>query len=72
MSRADERRDMDMPTRVRLLEGDFDRFEQLFAKFTEELATVRKYMVGVMVSVTTACVLFSINLIIQVGTGGGG
>lgn len=62
--RTEERRSFDQAVRVSLLEGDMDHFEDGFTAFRSELDAIRKILIGILVSVTTASLLLAVNVIV--------
>lgn len=78
--RSQERSDFDVPVRLRLLENDADDAEAhglaLQEKVTADVAAIRdevtgvkKLLVGILVSVTTASILMAINIAVVVSGG---
>ena len=65
MSRTSERRDFDLPGRMRLVETDLDTLEEGQAKLVAALDGIRKVLIGVLVSVTTASVLLAVNVMVM-------
>ena len=66
MSRSDKRRDMSDEVRIRLLESDMDDMEEAAHRLELAIDGVRKVLVGILISVTTASVLLALNLMIGV------
>lgn len=66
-SRAAARQAFDQETRVALLEGDIDEFELTMNALRSELGGIRRVLVGLLVSVTTACILLAINIAVVGG-----
>lgn len=54
-----------MATRVSLLEGDADATERKLAAIGERLDKILWAMVGLVISVATACVLLALNLVVN-------
>lgn len=67
LSRIQLREGFDISMRLRLLENDADEMEASVARelkgFREELDGMKKIMVGILISLATACVLMVVNLI---------
>ena len=61
-SRVDARRDFDDKTRLRLVEGDLDSFDNELHVTNERLSKILWALVGLLISVTTACILIAINV----------
>lgn len=61
-SRTDERGDFDIPIRVALVETDLDVFEAHQDRLIEEVVSVKRILIGMLVSITTASVLLAINV----------
>ena len=61
-SRAEARQGFDVETRLRLVEGDGDDFEHAIEILNERLTKILWALVGLLISVTTACILLAINL----------
>ena len=75
MGRTADRGDLDLPVRIRMLEGDADAIEAGIAKLTEEIhearedarkevAALRQVLIGILVAVTTASILLALNLVV--------
>ena len=66
-TRTAEREGFEVPVRVRLIESDLDQldftFSQALKDTQRELASMRKALVGILVSVTTASVMLAINIL---------
>ncbi len=60
--RHDARKDFDVSTRIALIEADVDEFEVALAALANELGGIRKVLIGLLVSISTACVLLAINI----------
>ncbi len=69
MTRVEERRDFDIPVRVALAESDLDRNDQGMAHIAAEVKALRNVLVGILVSIATAAVLFAINIAVQAAGG---
>jgi cell division protein FtsX len=67
MNRTAGRSDFDMPVRMRLVEGDLDTLEEGQEKLVAALDGIRKVLIGVLVSVTTASVLLAVNVLVLRG-----
>lgn len=52
LSRSQERSEFTDRIRIVLLEGDMDRIEDMFDRFTKDLADLKKLLFGILVSVT--------------------
>lgn len=67
-SRVLERDGFDDLVRLRLLEGDLDSMsstlDKAFAEFHAELEGMRKVLIGILISVTTAAILLAVNLVV--------
>lgn len=78
--RTQQRSDFDVPVRIRLLENDADDAEAHglalqekvaadIASIREEVTGLKKLLVGILVSVTTASILMAINIAVVVSSG---
>lgn len=67
MQRIDQRREFDVPTRLRLIEGDLDDFEARFDKVDARLGKIMATCLSILVSVVVACILLAINLAVMKG-----
>ncbi len=67
MSRVTERKGFDEPTRITLLETDEDKNDEEKETIRQELRSMSRIMMGLLVSVATAAILLAINVIIQGG-----
>lgn len=65
MGRTSERREFDMPGRMRLVESDLDTLEEGQKELVAALDGIRKVLIGVLVSVTTASVLLAVNVMVM-------
>lgn len=65
MSRVAARRNMDEATRLTLLEGDADEFEQGLGRVAKTLDRILWTLVGLLVSVTTGGLLLALNLVVS-------
>lgn len=69
MSRRSNRRDFTEPQRIGLLEDDVDIMEAEFRNRDNELearlAKIQAILVGILISVTTACILFAVDVSIS-------
>lgn len=61
-SRVSERQAFDDRTRLTLVEGDLDAQDNELAAIRGQLGKVLWTMVGLLISVSTACVLLGLNL----------
>lgn len=68
VTRRMARKDYEVPIRTSMLEDDADRFEQFMTdlanKTSAEVAAVRRLLTGILVSVTTACILLTVNIVV--------
>lgn len=62
MSRFLERQGLDDPTRLRLIEADLDTHEELMAKVVSKMERNNQLLVGILISITTACILMVIAM----------
>lgn len=62
MSRVENRKSFDSGTRLSLVEGDLDQFDNELHTTNERLSKILWALVGLLISVTTACVLLAINI----------
>lgn len=65
-NRTDRRDGMNTDVRVRLLESDMDDLEAMGKRLEGAIDGVRRALIGILISVTTASVLLALNL--AVGT----
>ena len=63
MARSNEREGFDVPTRLRLIEGDLDNHDNVIKTFTQKMDKNNQLLVGILVAVTTASILLVINII---------
>lgn len=64
MSRATDRQGMPQATRLSLVERDLDSMEEGMRALDQRLGNLGKILVGMLVSVTTACILLAVNVIV--------
>lgn len=69
MSRSEQRAGMSVPTRVRLVESDLDTLEEGQERLVAALDGIRKVLIGVLVSITTASCLLALNVLLLGGKG---
>ncbi len=69
MSRTVERSEFDIPGRMRLVESDIDTLEEGQEKLVAALDGIRKVLIGVLVSITTASCLLALNVLLLGGKG---
>ncbi len=62
MSRSESRKGYPDGIRIELLEGDADVTDERFEKTDSKLESIRKLMVGVLVSALTATIMLALNL----------
>lgn len=62
-SRTADRVDFTDGVRLRLLEQDADKTDAAMDSFATELASIRKILLGILVSVTTASILLVVNVL---------
>lgn len=62
MSRVDERQGFDTETRLRLLERDADTLEGAVERQNQLLNRIFFAILGLLISVSTACIMFAVNL----------
>ena len=62
MSRNETRAKFDLDTRLSLLEGDVDELHLAITSMTGRLDRILWVLVGLLVSVCTACILLVINV----------
>jgi len=67
ISRSEQRRDFTMETKVRLLESDADTFEATMMEIRHEMAGQTKVMIGILISLVTAALVLTVNVIV-IGT----
>lgn len=60
--RTQERKDFTEGVRLALAEKDLDEHDAAFDRFANELAKIKGILIGILVSVTTACILMVVNL----------
>lgn len=72
VARTEERRDFDVPTRLRLVEHDadkvdekFDKIDERFEKFDGRLGKIMATCVSILVALCVSCVLLVINLAVK-------
>lgn len=61
-SRQETRKNFTDPQRIGLLEDDVDEFHSDLSDVVSELSSIKKLLVGVLVSVTTASILLVVNI----------
>jgi hypothetical protein len=64
MSRTANRAGFDTPVRLSLVEGDLDTLEEGQEKLVAALEGIRKVLLGVLISVTTASILLAVNVLV--------
>lgn len=62
-SRNEARMGFDDPSRIRLLEGDMDKNEEVVKEINQRLARNNQLLVGILISVTTASILMLVNIL---------
>lgn len=62
MARTAERGHFEIPVRLQLVEKDLDRLDDGLATVAKRLDRILWALVGLLISVTTACILLAINL----------
>lgn len=65
MNRTSTRLNFDLPVRVTLAESDLDDNDIRHDRLAEELASVKKVLVGILISLTTSAVFLAINLVVS-------
>lgn len=63
-SRTAARNGMPDTIRIRLLESDMDTSDENMRGIRDDLAGVKKILVGILVSVTTASILLVVNVLV--------
>jgi hypothetical protein len=61
-ARYQERQGFDTETRLRLIEGDLDTHDQLMEKMVSKLERNNQLLVGILISITTACILMVVAM----------
>lgn len=64
MPRTESRTGFDLPGRVRLLEGDMDKNDEVVSEINQRLARNNQLLVGILISVTTASLLMLVNILV--------
>jgi hypothetical protein len=64
VSRQQERAGFPVETRLSLLETDVDRVESSVTGLRDELKAIRTILMGVLVSLCTGCILFTLNIVV--------
>ena len=62
--RHESRKHQAVETRLYLIEGDLDEFEQAVAKVNATLNKILWTLVGLLISTSTGAVLFALNLVV--------
>lgn len=62
MTRFLERQGFDTDTRLRLIEADLDTHDNLMEKMVSKLERNNQLLVGILISITTACILMVIAM----------
>lgn len=65
MSRAQERISESEITRIRLLEGDADTFEDGLTAVNRRLDRINTTLMGILISLATGAVLLAVNIIVE-------
>lgn len=65
MSRATERRDMDIPTRLILVDRDLDEHEIDIEVLSNRLDKILWALVGILISTSTAAILLALNMAVK-------
>lgn len=63
--RTQARYGFEIPVRVTLVENDLDEVDKQHDRLSDEIASVKKVLVGILVSLTTSAVLLAINLVVS-------
>lgn len=61
MSRTGLREKFDQLTRLALLENDADEAETRFRSMADDMKAIKTYLLGILISVTTASIVLAIN-----------
>ena len=64
MSRTGQRREFDSEVRLALLETDADEADTAVDGLRQELKATNRILLGLLVSVSTAAILFAVNIVI--------
>ena len=62
MTRSQDRAKFTQATRLTLVEGDIDTLETGQQKLVDAIDGLRKVMLGILVSISTGCILLVINV----------
>lgn len=62
MTRSQQREHMDVETRLWLIEGDLDTHDETLNKMLTKMERNNQLLVGILISITTACILMVIAL----------
>lgn len=65
MSRAQDRISESEITRIRLLEGDADMFEEGLTSVNRRLDRINTTLMGILISLATGAVLLAVNIIVE-------
>lgn len=65
MTRAQERISESEITRIRLLEGDADMFEEGLSSVNRRLDRINTTLMGILISLATGAVLLAVNIIVE-------
>lgn len=65
--RVEQRSDFDTTTRLRLIEGDADDFDERLDKIDARLGKIMATCVSILVSLVVASTLLAINLMVKAG-----
>lgn len=65
VSRQTERKDMDVPTHLILIDKDLDDQEFDITELSSRLDKIMWALIGILISTTTASILLALNLVVK-------
>lgn len=65
MSRQTERKDMEVPTHLILIDKDLDDHEFDITELSSRLDKIMWALIGILISTTTAAILLALNLVVK-------
>jgi hypothetical protein len=65
VSRQTERKDMEVPTHLILIDKDLDDHEFDITELSSRLDKIMWALIGILISTTTAAILLALNLVVK-------
>lgn len=65
-SRTDRRADFDVETRIALLEDDVDGVEHAAIRLADEVGSLRRVLVGLLIAIASGSVIAAANIVVGI------